>query len=213
MGRFLHCLLHLTNPTTLLTSSSTYDAIHRCIPSFLCNSHQHSFTNHYPARTAERVPSFATSTFIVSFVYTAYFSVHDDNLFIRDCNTNRFAQDELPIVDPLPEDLAAALLVHALIPTTVTTGNLNVGKQYHAFPVEFRFDSPQLPYPHSVYTSLECKYTIEEPGQYFIPMERAAICGDLLVVLYQVVERRVMGLVHTSDRLEERTYKELSSIT
>ncbi|OAX32496.1 hypothetical protein K503DRAFT_860288, partial [Rhizopogon vinicolor AM-OR11-026] len=83
---------------------------------------------------------------------------HNDNLFTRDCNTNiklswawpahRFTQDEFPTIDPL-QDLAVALLVHALIPTTVTTGNLNVEQEYHVFLVEFWSDPSQLPYPHS----------------------------------------------------------------
>jgi hypothetical protein len=119
------------------------------------------------------------------------------SLFIRHCDsvsnverswtwlTQSFSQQQLLlmrlsiVVDPLQDLIGLVFATHQL---TVT----DVRQEYQVFVVEFRLALSQLPYPDSACTSLNCKHVFDEPGGYIVHVRRTEICGDRMVVVYQV---------------------------
>ncbi|OAX38820.1 hypothetical protein K503DRAFT_856435 [Rhizopogon vinicolor AM-OR11-026] len=119
------------------------------------------------------------------------------SLFIRHCNsvtnverswpwlTQSFSPQQLLlmrlsiVVDPL-QDLVGS--VFATYQLTVT----DVRQEYQVFVVEFRLALSQLPHPDSACSSLNCTHAFDEPGGYIVHVRRTEICGDRVVVVYQV---------------------------
>jgi hypothetical protein len=119
----------------------------------------------------------------------------NDNLFIRDCNTNinlshsfprhqQFSQDRLPgsmrvVFDPI-QNLVVVIPFPGIC---IVTGAEQ--KNRHIFSVEFRLASSLLPHPESVGTSLKCQHSFEDSGHHRVVLtHEPAICGDRVVILY-----------------------------
>ncbi|KAG2749490.1 hypothetical protein P692DRAFT_20462110 [Suillus brevipes Sb2] len=119
----------------------------------------------------------------------------NDNLFIRDCNTNiklshsfprheQFSQDRLPgpvrsvVFDPIQN-----LVVLVSLPGICIVTNAEQGR--HIFSMEFRLASSLLPHPDSGNASLKCQHSFEDSGHYRVFLtQEPAICGDRIVILY-----------------------------
>ena len=116
------------------------------------------------------------------------------NLYVRDCNANVKLSRTWPIfthwqhhslhaviVDPL-QDLV--IIVSSDVQCIVT----DAGQDHQVFVVEFRLASSlHLPHPDAACAFLECKYAFDIPGQYVITINKPAICGDRIVILYHVL--------------------------
>ncbi|KAG1753373.1 hypothetical protein EDB19DRAFT_826196 [Suillus lakei] len=130
----------------------------------------------------------------------------NDNLFIRDCNTNiklshsfprheRFSQDRYPrsvrsvVLDPI-QDLVVVVPIPGLC--TVTGAE----QDHYIFSVEFRLASSLLPHPDSVDASLKCKHSFDASGHYRVALtQEPVICGDRIIVLYHMLKFNPLDIV------------------
>ena len=115
-------------------------------------------------------------------------------LFIRDCNANaRLSKTWLSHSLSIQPELLTTVVIDPLQDLIVAVSmqdqffGVDAGLGYQVLLLEFRLASSQLPHPDSACTSLECKHTFNQPGNYFArPVYNPAICGDRIVVLYYI---------------------------
>ncbi|KAG2125396.1 hypothetical protein DEU56DRAFT_825426, partial [Suillus clintonianus] len=123
----------------------------------------------------------------------------NENIFIRDCNTDRKLSHPFPrherlsqdrfsgsvrtvVLDPI-QDLVVVIPMPGLCTVTGTE------QDHHIFTVEVRMTSSLLPHPDSVDASLKCKHSFDASGQYRAAfLHDPAICGDRVVVLYRMLK-------------------------
>jgi hypothetical protein len=127
-------------------------------------------------------------------------------LFIRWCDTNTKPPqtwleqsllasmswgDMWPLaIDPL-QDLQVAV---------ATSHNNPYDQERHIFSLVFQLASSQRPHPDAVCTSLKCKHPcVVRPGCWLQFVDRPAICGDRVVVVYYTNHLSSVGNTLTSN--------------
>ena len=115
-------------------------------------------------------------------------------LYIRDCNTNVKLSRTWPIFTDWQHQSPDAVIIDPLQDLVVIVSSdaqcivTDAGQDHQVFVVEFRLASSlDLPHPDAACAFLECKHAFGIPGKYDITMNKPAICGDRIVILYDVL--------------------------